>query len=291
MPTSIPHQIWILICRNSLRGLRDPGYLRLRAISSVFMSVILGFFFLQLDWSQAGAQSRVGLIGLFAILMIFNTASAIAVSFPLDKVLFVRDRANDMYTIGAYYLALVLVELPSNLLFPFIGTTIIYWMAGMQQGVDKYFEFVIFPMLMACTGAAAGMCVGCSVNTVQTAAALLPLVCVFFILSSGFFVVLNQIPVWLRWIHYISPVRYAFEAMMYIVFEGQPLYCTPQEMSQNGTCPLTSGDDLLAQYGFSDLGSSIWVENIGILIGLYVGFSFVAYVFLVYFDYKINKNK
>ncbi len=291
MPTSVPQQIAILFGRNMRRALRDPAYLRLQAFATIFMSLVLGFFFLQLDWSQAGAQSRVGLIGLFGIMMIFNTASAVAVSFPLDKVLFVRDRANDMYTIFAYYLSLLLVELPSYITFPFIGTTIVYWMAGMQSGADRYFKFMVFPILMSCTGAAVGMCVGCSVSTVQMASALLPLVCIFLILASGFFVVLNQIPVWLRWIHYISPVRYAFEAMMYITFEDQPLFCTPQETTANGTCPLTNGNDVLTQYGFDDPSPTIWIENIGILIGLYVGFSFIAYIFLVYFDYKINKQK
>lgn len=291
MPTSIPQQIAILFGRNVRRALRDPGYLRLQAISTVFMSVILGFFFLQLDWSQAGAQSRVGLIGLFAIMMIFNTASAVAISFPMDKILFVRDRTNDMYTIIAYYISLLLVELPTLIFFPFVGTTIVYWMSAMQSGAGRYFKFMIFPVLMSCTGAAAGMCVGCSVNTVQMASAILPLVCVFFILASGFFVVLNQIPVWLRWLHYISPVRYAFEAMMYIIFRDQPIYCTPQELSQNGTCPLTNGNDVLSQYGFSDVSSAIWIENVGILVALYFGFSFIAFLFLVYFDYKINKRK
>jgi len=45
-----------------------------------------------------------------------------------------------------------------------------------------------------------------------------------FIIFAGYFVNLNDVYVWLRWIQYISPVRYSTEALIRNEFEGNNKY-------------------------------------------------------------------
>jgi ABC-type multidrug transport system permease subunit len=45
-----------------------------------------------------------------------------------------------------------------------------------------------------------------------------------FILFGGFFVNLGDVYVWLRWIQYLSPIRYSTEALLRNEFEDNPKY-------------------------------------------------------------------
>jgi len=45
-----------------------------------------------------------------------------------------------------------------------------------------------------------------------------------FILFGGYFVNLDDVYVWLRWIQYISPIRYSTEALLRNEFEDNSVY-------------------------------------------------------------------
>ena len=59
-------------------------------------------------------------------------------------------------------------------------------------------------------------------TTVEAASQLATYVFILQTLLSGFFVSLNQVPSVLRWIQWISPLRYGLSIMFVAEFDGQP---------------------------------------------------------------------
>lgn len=94
------------------------------------------------------------------------------------------------------------------------------------------------------------------------------------ILFGGLFITADTIPVFLRWIRYLSFVKYAFAATMQTEYQNRALdlsTCTPS------FCP-TSGDDALQFYDIADL--PYWANFI-ILLVLIFGMRLLAYFILL----------
>jgi ABC-type multidrug transport system permease subunit len=65
-------------------------------------------------------------------------------------------------------------------------------------------------MLITFCGNSIGMFLGSIVSDQKSVAAVTPAVIVPFILFSGFFKNGGNLPAWVGWIQYISPIKYGF---------------------------------------------------------------------------------
>ena len=88
-------------------------------------------------------------------------------------------------------------------------------------------------------------------------------------------------------------MKYGYAAFMINEFEDTDYYCTANEyvpvgcvMDPSGAnappkcvCPVTSGAQVLHQFGLDTPGSVMWV-NVVVLVGMAVGFFSVAVTFL-----------
>lgn len=69
-----------------------------------------------------------------------------------------------------------------------------------------------------------GFFVGCAIPNASIATASVTLIMLPFILFGGYFVNLDDVYVWLRWIQYLSPIRYSTEALIRNEFEDNSKY-------------------------------------------------------------------
>jgi ABC-type multidrug transport system permease subunit len=63
-------------------------------------------------------------------------------------------------------------------------------------------------------GNSLGLLIGSLVSDAKSISAALPMVILPFILFSGFFKNRDDLPVWIGWIEYLSPLKYGFIAFM-----------------------------------------------------------------------------
>ena len=127
-----------------------------------------------------------------------------------------------------------------------------------------------------------------------------------FFLTCGFFLKRSQIPIYWQWLHYVSAIKYPFEAMLTSEFKGNALcyFGKPQELSpgpigdvrfsalHNATqaqlphpCPLI-GEDVL--FSMDITSESIWYD-VAILLAWGVLYRFLFYVVLRF--YSKNERK
>ena len=183
--------------------------------------------------------------------------------------------------------------MPFQFLFPFIFSSIVYWMIGYEANVATFLFFTLFVILTSLTGSAFGFLVASFFNTIGVALgkfliiekirlkcflAVAPLVILprklntdqrlshSIVMLFGGFLVSNETSYsWLVWIQWVSPIQYAFTGMSRVVLSDRTILGDP-----NG------GNTILNSIG--SLGRLPPGVDVVILIALYFLLLFLSYI-------------
>ena len=202
----------------------------------------------------------------------FSSLGSLAI-FLFDRSIYVREHRNGMYRPSAYYIGKILQDVPLGLAVQFVFATIAYYMVGLQDTAAKFGWFYLISALVMLNSYSMCMFMSNISKNYQVANVIAPLVLVLYLLPSGFLINLNSIPIYWRWIKYISFFRYGFEALVVNEFDGLVFECNMTKTSDvpcfsNGRAYVTD------QLGFS-------VDNFHNCI-MYCAISIGAYLFLGY---------
>lgn len=138
--------------------------------------------------------------------------------------------------------------------------------------LHRYLWFLATCLMISFVAQSVGLVVGAAMN-VQNGVFLAPVMSVPFLLFSGFFVSFDAIPQMLRWITYLSYIRYGFEgtALATYSFGREKLKCFQQY------CHFKKPQVILEELDMLD--SNIHVDIIA-LIAIFVVLRLMAYLFL-----------
>ena len=130
-----------LLVRHFRGTIRNPMVSVVGIIQSLVMAVIVGSIFYQIGYSQAGIQSRAG--ALFFVMM-FGAFSLMhfARAFVEERLLINRERAAGVYSAFPYFSSRLFIDIPLQILLPVLFTVIFYWMAQLNQNVDRFFTLL-----------------------------------------------------------------------------------------------------------------------------------------------------
>lgn len=204
-----------LMQRSFKNVLRNPGIMKVRMIQIVFMSVILLFLYT----NRAGYTSSSLVLDkngcfLFVTMNQFMLSYiTVVLIFPDERKVFLREQANKTYSVGAYYISKIVTELPIQILAPLLYSLIIYFAIGFRLTAEAFFVFLLILVLLSLNGYTLGILLGASFNDSSTATVIMPAIILPFMLFCGALANLDTIAVWLRWLQYISPIRYSLEAL------------------------------------------------------------------------------
>jgi len=191
-----------------------------------------------------------------------------------------------MYTTLPYFLARVLVDLPMKCFGAFLFGSITYWTVGLQPHALNFFVSIITLVLLALAGNAMGLFLACLFSDVAIALMVAPMLILPLMMFSGFFLNPESVPVWLSWLEWISPMKYAFAALTQNEYTNLALYCQPDQLRKLVTpggvvqvCPLESGEAVLDQLNIQPF---LTITNCLLLLCLLAGvFTLLAYFALV----------
>lgn len=137
---------------------------------------------------------------MLLISSMFGTAQPALMAIPEERPLFLREYSTDHYSIFGYFLSKLTVEAAVTLLQVFVGNMISFYLIGIEI---HFLHFLIILYALAMAASAAAVFLGCLVESPRVALELLPLVFVPQMLFAGFFVALELVPVWLRYVQVI----------------------------------------------------------------------------------------
>ncbi|KAJ3165466.1 ATP-binding cassette sub- G member 2 [Geranomyces variabilis] len=252
--------------------LRNRAVLIADIMRTFVLIIIMGFVFFRLGKGQPSIQSRVGFLFMWPINQFFVTMQPVLTTFPLERVIMLRERSAGSYRVSTFYTAKALTTLIPNLIYSMVASAILYWMVGLAPEAGKFFIWLLTNALEIGAAVAFGFVISSAVPTVQLAMAIGPLIVVTFLIFAGQLIATTEIGWWFRWLHYLSPIGYAYSAHAQNELAGLQFTCD----GAVGACTQT-GNQVLEIYALNVV--SKW-GSIGVLVLLNVWWFLMAYAIL-----------
>ncbi|XBH69932.1 ABC transporter G family member STR [Aegilops tauschii subsp. strangulata] len=294
-------EVAVLSWRTALNVVRTPELFLSREIVLTVMALILSTLFHRLSGSDFLTINRILNFYIFAVCLVFFSSNDAVPTFIQERFIFIRERSHNAYRASTYVISSLIVYLPFFAIQGFTFAVITKFMLHLNSSL-LYFWIVLFASLI--TTNAYVMLVSALVPSYITGYAVVIATTALFFLTCGFFLKRNKIPIYWRWLHYISAIKYPFEALLVNEFKGSHCYTgtfnqlSPGplgEIKESGlhdqlnpnitTCPLI-GQDVLTSMDITM--DSIWVD-VAILLAWGVLYRLFFYVVLRF--YSKNERK
>jgi len=189
--------------------------LQSRIFATVFLAIYTSGVFFRFDGNYTERLNWRALTGFFFFMSIstmMNALNPVELVFPSERGVFLKEEGAKLYSTFSYFLSRNIVELPTSIIFPMLMTLIMYWFVGLSSTVDQFFIFYLVAYLLTLNGISLGLMLGAMILDQKSVAVVTPIVLLPFFLFSGFFKNSGNIPVWIGWIQYISPIKFGFSA-------------------------------------------------------------------------------
>ncbi|KAH8409176.1 hypothetical protein KR009_009813 [Drosophila setifemur] len=268
-------QFRAVLWRSWLSVLKEPLLVKVRLIQTTMVAILIGLIFLGQQLTQVGVMNINGAIFLFLTNMTFQNVFATINVFTSELPVFMREARSRLYRCDTYFLGKTIAELPLFLTVPLVFTAIAYPMIGLRAGVLHFFNCLALVTLVANVSTSFGYLISCASSSTSMALSVGPPVIIPFLLFGGFFLNSGSVPVYLKWLSYLSWFRYANEGLLinqWADVEAGEITCT----SSNTTCP-SSGKVILETLNFS--ADDLPLDYVGLAI-LIVSFRVFAYLAL-----------
>nr|AWC67559.1 white [Drosophila melanogaster] len=265
-------QFRAVLWRSWLSVLKEPLLVKVRLIQTTMVAILIGLIFLGQQLTQVGVMNINGAIFLFLTNMTFQNVFATINVFTSELPVFMREARSRLYRCDTYFLGKTIAELPLFLTVPLVFTAIAYPMIGLRAGVLHFFNCLALVTLVANVSTSFGYLISCASSSTSMALSVGPPVIIPFLLFGGFFLNSGSVPVYLKWLPYLSWFRYANEGLLinqWADVEPGEISCT----SSNTTCP-SSGKVILETLNFS--AADLPLDYVGLAI-LIVSFRVLAY--------------
>ncbi|KAB0799514.1 hypothetical protein PPYR_07394 [Photinus pyralis] len=273
-------QFFIILSRALLFSRRDWTLMYLRLFAHILVGVLIGGLYYDIGNDGAKVLSNLGFL-FFNMLFLMYTAMTITIlSFPLEMPVLLKENFNRWYSLRSYYLAITMSDLPFQTIFCIFYVAIVYFMTGQPMEFQRFGMFLLACLLVAFVAQSVGLVVGAAMN-VQNGVFLAPVMSVPFLLFSGFFVSFDAIPIYLRWITYLSYIRYGFEgtALATYSFDRPKLKCSISHC--HFKIPTTTLEEL-------DMIHSDYRIDIAALLVIFFVLRIAAFLFL---RWKLKSNR
>ncbi|XP_044733110.1 ATP-binding cassette sub-family G member 1 isoform X1 [Chrysoperla carnea] len=208
--TSEFKQFWIILKRQLLFSRRDWTLMYLRLFAHILVGFLIGALYFNIGNDGAKVLSNLGFLFFNMLFLMYTSMTITILSFPLELPVLLKENFNRWYSLRSYYLAITVSDIPFQAVFCVIYVSIVYFMTAQPPELFRYSMFLGACLLISFVAQSVGLVVGAAMN-VQNGVFLAPVMSVPFLLFSGFFVSFDAIPVYLRWITYLSYIRYGFE--------------------------------------------------------------------------------
>ncbi|KAF1325625.1 Abc transporter-like protein, partial [Globisporangium splendens] len=267
-------QIQVLATRNATRLVRDRIIFRAAIVQMMFIALIVGLIFLQLDLSQTGIQNYAGALFFIAVNQTIIAANPTFISVPLELPIIMREYRAGLYHLISWYISKNVSELPMQILQPIVFFVPTYFLVGFGHGFDVYVRMQLTIILVNSAAVGFGYMISCLCRRVDIAPIVGIVIILPFLLFGGLFLNPSDSPDYLVWIEYISPIKYGYEALMKIFWNKVSSIPCNEAIE---TCVARTGAQVLRNYSMvsrSALGDAM------ILLAINVGFRVVGFMAL-----------
>ncbi|KAF6764440.1 ABC-2 type transporter-domain-containing protein [Ephemerocybe angulata] len=269
----------------------------LNLFSFIFQAIIIGTVFLKMPEETSAYFSRGGVLFFALLFSALATMAEIPALFAQRDIV-VRHEKAAMYHPFVEALAHTLVDVPITIVIMSVFAVLLYFLTGLQVSAGQFFVFLLFLMLMSLTMKSWFRAIAAAFKSEATAQAFAGVSTLALAIYTGYTIPKPSMIGALRWITYINPLRYGFEAILtneFRTLQGKCSNLVPQGpgyenvLLENQVCAVVGaqpGEDFVDGATFAKLSygfdfSNTWM-NLGIVIAFGIGFTAMLLVFAEY---------
>ncbi|KAJ7126742.1 ABC-2 type transporter-domain-containing protein [Mycena epipterygia] len=292
--TSIPMQTRAVMLRRVQILLGSKMATVANILNFVLQAILVGSVFLKTPDATSAFFSRGGVM-FFALLVSALASMAELPALFGQRPIVLRQSKAALYHPFIEAVALTLVDVPITIITNLVFCVVLYFIVRLQQTVAQFFIFVLFITIMALTMKSFFRAIAAAFASPATAQSVAGILLLALVVYTGYTVPKTSMIGALRWITYVNPLRYGFEAVMANEFHTLKATCSslvPQGPGyenvslSNQVCAtvgavagqnFVDGNRFIAlNYGYSY--SRTWI-NLAIVSAFGVGFTILLFVF------------
>ncbi|EJP61762.1 ABC transporter [Beauveria bassiana ARSEF 2860] len=245
--TSLVKALPLLLRRAVINTRRQPELILARTMQVAGLACVFTLFFAPFKHDYFSVQNRMGYVQQVGAFYFVGMLQNVAV-YPAERDVFYREDDDGVYGVEAFLLSYTILELPFEVL-----SCLVYGILSTFAVRNPETASLFWAAFFGCFGVVScGESLGIMFNTLfaHTGFAV-NIMGVFLSVANGMAGVLSiNMPKAFDAVNYLSPIRYATRAMAPYAMRGVEFHCTPAQALPDGSCPITSGEQVLELYNF-----------------------------------------
>ncbi|KAK4834470.1 hypothetical protein QYF36_023341 [Acer negundo] len=225
--TNFANPFWIetivIAKRLITNSTRMPEHFGCRLVSVLVSAFILATLYWKLDESPKGTQGRLSFLVYIITTVVFINISEIP-AYLQERYIFIRETAYNAYRHSSYVLAQSLVSIPYLIILSLAFSTTTFWAVGLHGGLSGFYFFFIIIFASFWSATAYIAFITGLVSDYIVAFTIVVSTFGYFSLYSGFYIARQEIPPYWIWFHYLSLVKYPYQAVLQSEY-GDPTKC------------------------------------------------------------------
>ncbi|KAL2826319.1 ABC-2 type transporter-domain-containing protein [Aspergillus cavernicola] len=270
----------------------DKISLVIKLASSIIQALVCGSLFYDLKLDSSSIFLRPGVLFFPCLYYLLEAMSETTASF-MGRPILSRQKQFGFYRPTAFCIANAITDIPITIVQVSCFSLILYFMSALQMNAGKFFTFWIIVIAFTLCSMQMFRAIGALCKRFGLASQITGLLSTVGFVYGGYLIPFEKMHPWFRWIFYLNPASYTFEALMASEFGGLELQCIepnyipygssyPDSASPNRGCSvlgsnedgIISGTDYIRQqYSYSE--GHIW-RSFGVIVGFWAFFIFLT---------------
>ncbi|KAG2520102.1 hypothetical protein JM16_006894 [Phytophthora kernoviae] len=199
-----------LVCREMLVLSRNAAFVVGRAVMTVVMGLLYASMFY--NFKATDVQVIMGVVFSVIFFVSLGQAAQIPTLFEAREIFYRQRRAN-FFRSSSFVLASTLSHVPVALFETLVFGSLIYWLCGFVPDAELFLRFEVIVFLSSLAFGAWYFLLVALTPNMNVAMPMAMLSVLFFVMFSGFAIPKDQIPDYLIWLYWASPVAWGIRGL------------------------------------------------------------------------------
>ncbi|EFZ02795.1 ABC transporter [Metarhizium robertsii] len=242
---SYAQQIELCLWRGWKRLVGDPSLTVGALIGNFIMALIIGSVFYNLDDTSSSFFQRGALLFFACLMNAFASALEILTLYA-QRPIVEKHARYALYHPSAEAIASMLCDMPYKIANSIIFNITLYFMTNLRREPGPFFFFLLISFSTVMVMSMIFRTIASASRTLFQALVPAAILILDLVIFTGFVLPKQYMLGWCRWLSYIDPLGYAFEALMVNEFHDREFKCT--EYVPTSKAPFAGAAQFLTKY-------------------------------------------
>ncbi|KAL5347903.1 Multidrug resistance protein [Pseudogymnoascus australis] len=218
-------QIGLCLWRGFTRLRADPSITLVAAFFNILMALVVSSVFFNLQPTTESFFQRGALLFFAVLLNAFASALEIIILYA-QRPIVEKHARYALYHPSAEAFASMITDMPYKITNSICFNLVLYFMANLRREPGALFFFLLVSFIVTLVMSMMFRTIASVTRTLEQALAPAALIITALVIYAGFVIPTTYMVGWARWINYINPVAYGFEAIMANEFHNRNFTCS-----------------------------------------------------------------